>query len=81
MKTNPIVAMQCLLLVLFFNGCASKEYVYVPQKCLVEKPLKSEAKNCQALVNDLDFMQCVAVNYTNIIGDYQSLDVAFEGCK
>ena len=81
MKTNLIVKTLCLLLVLIFSGCASKEIVYVPQKCLVEKPLKSEAKKCQGYGNDLDFMQCVASNYTTLQCDYEMMEKAFEGCK
>ena len=81
MKTSLIVKTLCLLLVLIFSGCASKEVVYVPQKCLVEKPLKSEAKKCQGYGNDLDFMQCVAINYTSLQGDYEMMEKAFEGCK
>lgn len=80
MKTNLIVKTLCLLLVLTFSGCAST-VVYVPQKCLVEKPLKSEAKKCQGYGNDLDFMQCVASNYTTLQGDYEMMEKAFEGCK
>ena len=81
MKTSQIVKTLCLLLVLIFSGCASKEVVHVPQKCLVEKPLKSEAKKCQGYGNDLDFMQCVAINYTTLQGDYEMMEKAFEGCK
>jgi len=81
MKTNQIAKTLSLLLVLIFSGCAHNEVVYVPQKCLVEKPLKNEAKNCHGLKSDLAFMQCVAENYTVLQGDYNALDVAFEGCK
>ena len=81
MKTSLIVKTLCLLLVLIFSGCASKEVVYVPQKCLVEKPLKSETKNCRGYGNDLDFMQCVAINYTSLQGDYEMMEKAFMGCK
>ena len=81
MKTNLIVKTLCLLLVLIFSGCASKEVVNIPQKCLVEKPLKSEAKKCQGYGNDLDFMQCVAINYTTLQGDYEMMEKAFDGCK
>ena len=38
MKTSLIVKTLWLLLAVFFSGCAQKEVVYVPQKCLVEKP-------------------------------------------
>lgn len=81
MKTSQIAIMLCLLVVLSFSGCASKEVVYVPQKCLVEKPLKSELRNCRGYGNDLDFMQCVALNYSSLEGDYEMMEKAFEGCK
>ena len=81
MKTSPIVKTLLILLVVFFSGCAQKDVVYVPQKCLVEKPIKSEVKNCKEIKNDLEFMQCVAENYYTLQGDYEILEKAFEGCK
>ena len=81
MKTSLIVKMLWLLLAVFFSGCAQKEVVYVPQKCLVEKPIKSESKNCKEIKSDLEFMQCVAENYYTLQGDYEILEKAFEGCK
>lgn len=82
MKTKLIAVMLLALLALTFSGCATKEIkVYVPQKCLVEKPLKTEEKKCAMLQSDLEFMQCIAENYTNLQGDYEALNKAFEGCK
>lgn len=81
MKTSQIVKTLCLLLVLIFSGCASKEYVYVPQKCLVEKPAQFPMGNCRVLKSDLEFMQCVAENYTKLQADYEALEKAFDGCK
>ena len=79
---NTIVPMLCLLLVLTFSGCAPKEItVYVPQKCLVEKPSKFPAGNCRVQKSDFEFMKCVAENYTKLQADYEALEVAFEGCK
>lgn len=80
MKTKLIAKTLLALLVLIFSGCA-KDVVYVPQKCIIEKPLKTEPKNCRMIKSDLDFMQCVAENYTNLEGDYEALEKAFEGCK
>lgn len=77
---KQIVLTPCLLLVLFFSGCAPKT-VYVPQACLVEKPTKTEPENCKLFESDFDFMQCVVRNYINLQGDFSSLEVAFEGCK
>ena len=81
MKNSPIVKTLWLLLAVFFSGCAQKEVVYVPQKCLVEKPIKSESKNCKDIKNDLEFMQCHAENYYTLQSDYEILEKAFEGCK
>lgn len=82
MKTLPIAKTLWLLLALIFSGCAAKvETVYVPQKCLVEKPIKSMPKNCRVIKSDFEFIKCVAENYTNLQADYASLEVAFEGCK
>lgn len=81
MKTNLIVKTLCLLLVLIFSGCASKEVVYVPQKCLVEKPSQFPVGNCRVLKSDFEFMQCVAENYAKLKADYAALEVAFMGCK
>lgn len=81
MKTSQIVKTLWLLLVVFFSGCAQKDVVYVPQKCLVEKPIKSELKNCKEIKNDLEFMQCVAENYYTLQSDYEILEKSFEGCK
>ena len=80
MKTNLIVKTLCLLLVLIFSGCASK-VVYVPQKCLVEKPSQFPKGNCRVLKSDFEFMQCVAENYAKLKADYEALEVAFMGCK
>lgn len=80
MKTSLIVKMLWLLLAVIFSGCAQK-VVYVPQKCLVEKPIKSESKNCKEIKSDLEFMKCVAENYYTLQGDYEILEKAFEGCK
>ena len=82
MKTKRIAVTLLALLALTFSGCAPKEItVYVPQKCTIEKPLKSDVKKCAMLKSDLEFMQCVAENYTNLQGDYEALEKAFEGCK
>ena len=82
MKTNLIVKTLCLLLVLIFSGCAAKtETVYVPQKCIVEKPAQFPAGNCRVQKSDFEFMKCVAENYTKLQADYEALEVAFEGCK
>ena len=81
MKTSPIVKTLWLLLAVFFSGCAQKEVVYVPQKCIVEKPVKSVPQNCRLLKSDFEFMQCVATNYYQLNGDYEMLEKAFEGCK
>lgn len=81
MKTSPIVKTLWLLLAVFFSGCAQKDVVYVPQKCLVEKPIKSEVKNCKEIKSDLEFMQCVAENYYTLQSDYEILEKSFEGCK
>ena len=82
MKTLPIVKMLWLLLALIFSGCAAKvETVYVPQKCLIEKPIKSVPQNCRVLKSDFEFMRCVAENFTRLEGEYESLEKAFEGCK
>lgn len=80
MKTSPIVKTLLISLVVFFSGCAQK-VVYIPQKCLVEKPIKSEVKNCKEIKNDLEFMQCVATNYYTLQSDYEILEKSFEGCK
>ena len=81
MKTSLIVKTLLISLVVIFSGCAQKEVVYIPQKCLVEKPIKSESKNCKEIKSDLEFMQCVAENYYTLQGDYEILEKAFEGCK
>ena len=81
MKTSPIAKMLWLLLALIFSGCAQKEVVYVPQKCIVEKPVKSVPQNCRLLKSDFEFMQCVATNYYQLNGDYEMLEKSFEGCK
>ena len=82
MKTLPIVKTLWLLLALFFSGCAAKvETVYVPQKCLIEKPQVFLMRNCRVEKTDLSFMQCVAENYTKSQANYEALEVAFEGCK
>jgi len=74
--------MLSLLLALSFSGCAAKvETVYVPQKCLVEKPVQFPMGNCNVFKSDLAFMQCVAENYTKLQANYEALEVAFEGCK
>lgn len=79
---NLIVPMLWLLLALIFSGCAAKtETVYVPQKCLVEKPAQFPAGNCRVFKSDFEFMKCVAENYTKLQADYEALEVAFEGCK
>ena len=81
MKTSLIVKTLLISLAVFFSGCAQKEVVYVPQKCLVKKPIKSEPKNCKEIKSDLEFMQCVAENYYTLQSDYEILEKAFEGCK
>ena len=82
MKTSPIAKMLWLLLALIFSGCAAKvETVYVPQKCIVEKPVKSVPQNCRLLKSDFEFIKCVATNYYQLNGDYEMLEKAFEGCK
>ena len=81
MKTLPIAKMLWLLLVVFFSGCAQKEVVYVPQKCLVEKPAQFYPYDCRNIKNDLGFMQCVAENHTKMLANYEMLEKAFEGCK
>ena len=81
MKISQIVKMLLILLVVFFSGCAQKDVVYVPQKCLVEKPVKSVPQNCRVLKSDFEFMQCVAENFTRLEGEYESLEKAFDGCK
>ena len=81
MKTSLIVKMLWLLLAVFFSGCAQKEVVYVPQKCLVEKPKQFVILDCRNIESDLGFMQCVAENYENGQANYEMLDKAFEGCK
>lgn len=79
---NLIVPMLWLSLALFFSGCAPKEItVYVPQKCLVEKPSQFPVGNCRVQKSDFEFMQCVAENYTKLQADYAALEVAFDGCK
>lgn len=79
MKTSPIVKTLLILLVVIFSGCASK--VFIPQKCMIEKPIKSEPKNCKKIKSDLEFMQCHAENYYTLQSDYEMLEKAFEGCK
>lgn len=81
MKTSPIAKMLWLLLVVFFSGCAQKEVIYVPQKCLVEKPKQFVILDCRNVESDLGFMQCVADNYTTGQANYEMLEKAFEGCK
>lgn len=81
MKTSQIVKTLCLLLVLIFSGCASKEHVYVPQKCLVEKPKYFTALDCRNVKNDLGFMQCVAENYATSQANFEMLEKAFDGCR
>ena len=82
MKTLPIVKMLWLLLALIFSGCAAKvETVYVPQKCIVEKPVKSVPQNCRLLKSDFEFIKCVAENFTRLEGEYEALEKAFDGCK
>lgn len=80
MKTSPIVRTLLILLVLLFSGCAGKTQIIV-QKCQIEKPIKSELKNCRVIKSDLEFMQCVASNYYQLQGDYDVLEKSFEGCK
>ena len=80
MKTSPIVRTLLILLVLLFSGCAGKTQIIV-QKCQIEKPIKSEPKNCRVIKSDLEFMQCVATNYYMLQGDYDVLEKSFEGCK
>lgn len=66
---------------LLFSGCASKEVLYVPTKCTIEKPQVATKENCREFKSDLEFMQCVARNYFRIQGDYDALSEAFDGCK
>ena len=80
MKTSPIAKTLLILLVCIFSGCASST-VYIPQKCMIEKPMKHNPMNCKQLKSDLTFMQCHAENYYNLQGDYEALEKAFEGCK
>ena len=81
MKTSLIVKTLWLLLAVFFSGCAQKEVVYVPQKCIVEKPVKSVPQNCRLLKSDFEFIKCVAENFTRLEGEYEALEKAFDGCK
>ena len=81
MKNSLIAKMLWLLLALIFSGCVQKEVVYVHQKCIVEKPVKSVPQNCRLLKSDFEFMQCVATNYYMLQGDYDVLEKSFEGCK
>lgn len=81
MKTNLIVKTLCLLLVLSFSGCASKGVVYVPQKCLVEKPKYWAEMNCSVVTSDLNYMKCIAENYTLLKANFEMAHKAFEGCK
>ena len=81
MKTSQIVKTLWLLLAVFFSGCAQKEVVYVPQKCLVEKPKQFTILDCRNIESDFGFMQCVAENYYTLQSDYEILEKAFEGCK
>lgn len=80
MKTSPIVKTLLISLVLLFSGCAGKTQIIV-QKCQIEKPIKSELKNCRVIKSDLEFMQCVATNYYMLQGDYDVLEKSFDGCK
>lgn len=81
MKTNLIATMLCLSLVLIFSGCASKEVVYVPKKCLVDKPAQFYPYDCRKIKNDLGFMQCVAENHAKMMANYEMLEKAFDGCR
>ena len=80
MKTSPIVKTLLILLVLLFSGCATKTQIIV-QKCQIEKPIKSEPINCRMIKSDLEFMQCIAINYYTLQSDYEILEKSFEGCK
>lgn len=80
MKTSQIVKTLLISLVVLFSGCAGKTQIIV-QKCKIEKPIKSEPKNCRVIKSDLEFMQCVASNYYQLQGDYDVLEKSFEGCK
>lgn len=80
MKTSPIVRTLLISLVLLFSGCAGKTQIIV-QKCQIEKPIKSEPKNCRVIKSDLEFMQCVVANYYQLQSDYEVLEKSFEGCK
>ena len=80
MKTSPIAKTLCFLLVVIFSGCTQKN-VYIPQKCMIEKPIKHDLKNCNTIKSDLEFMQCHAENYYTLQGDYEALEKAFDGCK
>ena len=81
MKTNLIVPMLWLSLALFFSGCAPKEVVYVPQKCLVEKPKYWAEMNCSVVTSDLNYIKCIAENYTLLKANFEMAHKAFEGCK
>ena len=79
---KAIVLMLWILLALTFSGCAAKvETVYVPQKCLVEKPKYWAEMNCRVVINDLNYMQCIAENYTLLKANFEMAHKAYEGCK
>lgn len=80
MKMKVHVLMLLISLVLFFSGCASKT-VYVAQKCEVEKPVRSVEQNCKVIKDDFEFMECAVENHMRLKGDYEALEIAFEGCK
>ena len=81
-KIKAIALMLWLLLALTFSGCAAKvETVYVPQKCLVEKPTYWAEMNCRGVTNDLSYMQCIAENYTLLKANFEMANKAFDGCK
>lgn len=81
---NQNVKMVLMLLgVVVFSGCTTKT-IYVPQKCIIEKPIKSVfIYSCNAKFPDNDYLygMCVAEKIELLNGDYEKLERAFDACN
>ena len=79
-KANAITLLLCSA-ALVFNGCTTK---YVPQKCLVEKPVQSSPDwSCAAKFpkSDYQYSECLADKILLLAADYEIMSQAFEKCK
>ena len=81
---NQNVKMVLMLLgVVVFSGCTTKT-IYVPQKCIIEKPIKSVfvySCNSKFPDNDYEYGKCIVEKIELLNGDYEKLEKAFIACK